>query len=123
MLPDMTLDRPARFSFSVARGLLQTRNKIMFGAIQTESRRPDPVFDPLDSAGAEEGGYVVYRLAHKTFRLHKAKARAPLEGKGITNPFTWLDEAICLRKGRPSLKRANPSIRPAALCKMLARRI
>jgi hypothetical protein len=35
----------------------------MSGAIQAESRMPDPVFDPLDSAAAEEGGYVVYRLA------------------------------------------------------------
>jgi hypothetical protein len=52
----------------------------MSGAIQAESRMPDPVFYPLHSAGAKETGCVVYRLAHKTFRLNKAKARARLEG-------------------------------------------
>lgn len=57
----------------------------MFGAIQAGSRTPDPVFNPLDSTGAEEGGYVVYRLGHKTFRLNKAKARARLEGKRVIN--------------------------------------
>ena len=87
----------------------------MFGAIQTESRRPDPVFDPLDSAGAEEGGYVVYRLAHKTFRLHKAKARAPLEGKRITNPFTWLDEAICLRKEKTFPETREPEYQTSSI--------
>ena len=84
----------------------------MFGAIKTESRTPGPVFDPLDSAGAEEGGGVVYRLGRKTFRLNKAKA-----------PFAWLMKTSSFTRRRTSLIHAYPSVRPAAVCKMLARRI
>jgi hypothetical protein len=86
---------------------------IMFGAIQAESRMPDPVFCPLDSAGAKEGGCAVYRLAHKTFRLNKAKARARLEGKRVTNPLAWLDEDIFLRKEENFFETRVPEYQPS----------
>jgi hypothetical protein len=73
------------FSFSVARMLLQTRNKIMFSPTPSESRTPSSVSDPFYPAFPEESDYVVYRIGHKTFRLNKAKARARLEGKRVIN--------------------------------------
>lgn len=76
----------------------------MFGAIKKESRTPGPVFDPLDSAGAEEGGGVVHRLGRKTFRLNKTKA-----------PFTWLDEAICLRKEKTFPETREPEYQTSSI--------
>ena len=94
----------------------------MFGAIQAESRMPELIFDPLDSAGAEEGGYVVYRLGRKVFRLNKADPRAQPKRKLGTNPFAWLNEAIVPRKEKNSFETCLTQYQPAAVCKMLARR-